>query len=1121
MNMPQIDKNQALLHLSLLGFQGLQKIFIRAFLPSAGASDGGRKADSLKIEQAVAWNKEGRGIYLVVNGGGHKDADVTSGRAIFYEHDNIPKSEQIKLWQTLGLPEPTFQVDTGGKSIHSYWVFSEPIEIEKWRLLQRDLLDFADADRSIKNPSRVMRLSGFVHPQTKELSQIISNSGRRYTFESLREIVPTQSQEASLFKQTAQPEQMQNNNRQENINLPVAATVPLESCLAKSSRDLLNGVSEGGRNDAAAKLALDLIGTANYLNSIGQRFDGDPQNLLSEFGRRCNPPLPQKEVESVWKSVSRANPTPACKSDGVDSCVRGWYWNNYLKRDRNQPNNQNNDRSNSTTPKNNLSQHPTAQRLSEEELETELKKLIEDDPKKSAVSSRLSSLANRTERRDLSAIKEQYQALKLEQQNNDEKPQQIESLKEIAKLKTSTINPLDYLVGDNGKLARQLIETAEAMPTSASWLFTTLIAAAGSCIKADSKIMINPRSGYKQSAIFRTLIVANTGAKKTPAQNKILDPLMELEAEANTQYEQEKLQFDEELRQYESKGKKDRNNEPPPQAPVRKRFVLGDTTAEKLIKIHNENPNGFLVYRDEGSGFFTALNKYRGGNGDDTELDLSEFNGKQITVDRVSGSSFIKNPHICKVGSTQPKTFRLLMGKFDDSTGFWSRWLIDFSTGPLSKIDLDNDDETGLSESLTRLYRALANQESNVFGLSMPAKPIWQKYQHQLIDESVACNLEGLQAVYPKLETYFGRLCLWLHLVNAALANREPETQVSADTVQKAIALTEYYKNQWLIFHNLENPEVSSLTQNQLAIHNFAQRKGKPVTVRDIKSGIHCLKKISTPELIEFCELLSKTAGYGYWDGKAYSHIPKSVDVVDVLLMKHQHTQSHTQSIVDGVVDVVDDFFTNSKNSKNIPIVENGIFSDKGMYTENHQQHQQTHQHHTPQSLECVDVSSTKHQQHQQTTNISGIAETLVGKGVDAVDASVDDVDTLNETEIEITELIDDVIAEKDTDYAKDIQKVITSACDTGCANRKKIWNSLGLQKQAAFTELLNPKPSPVKIAKGVKVVYVGERPNCKAQYGGQVLIVEVINPIEGVTCKLPSGQLTTWLQVEELMVDG
>jgi hypothetical protein len=1125
-----VDKNQALLHLSLLGLQP-NETFVRAFLPNAG--DGGRKADSLKISQLAAWSQEERGIYLVVNGGGHRDSDIKYGRAIFYEHDNIPKAEQKILWQKLGLPEPTFQIDTGGKSIHSYWVFVTLIAIEKWRTLQRDLLEFADADRSIKNPSRVMRLAGFVHPKTQEMSQIISNSGKRYTFESLREIIPAPNEEAPLLNPTTPKVERSQANRYENITLPV----PLEDCLACNSRDLLeNGAGEGSRNDSAAKLARDLIGTASYLQSIGQDFSGDPQNLLGDFAQRCNPPLPQRELDLVWKSAQRSNPTPSCRPDDISNCIKAWYSKTSVKSDRNQTNYQ----TVGTTalkPQTNVLTHPTAQRLSEEELQNELKKLIEDDPKKSEVSRRLNSLANRTERRDLNAVKEQYQVLKQEDQAETEKPEQKQNLKEIARLRKSTLNPLDYLIGDNGKLARQLMETAEAMPTSASWLFTTLIAASASCIKAESKIMIHPKSGYKQSAIFRTLIIGNTGAKKTPAQGEILDPLMLLEIEAHKKYKEEKLQYDEELQQYEGKPKKDRTDEPP-RPPIEKRYILGDTTAEKLTKIHNENPDGFLIYRDEAAGFYKGLNKYRGGAGDDLELDLSEFNGKPLIVDRVSGSSFVANPHVCRTGSTQPKVFKDLMGSFDDAAGYWARWLIDMSPAPLSLIDLFDNSETGLAETLTQLYQALANQEANIYGLSMEAKPIWQEYQHELTRRQIETNLTGLQNVYPKLETYFGRLCLWLHLVNAALAGVKPEPQICADTVSRAIKLTNYYAHQWILFHTTQNPEVSSLTAQMLAIHEFAKRKGKPVTPRQLSSGVWEFKKskVSQVQVKEWCEVLGNTPGYGTWDGQNYFVNPAEEcggmrRKCGGLEMPVTHTvvESHKNA------EVAEDFSQVLKISNSTNHVSNGIL-EKDVYIENPPQPPHFSEVLNPQGFEAAEDSPQTSaflrippQENEKAISDNALmpSQTELGDGselnkmeVEAIklmegaiaqnDPGLQTPSELNETELGVITLIEEAIALGETENAKDIWNLLGKVCEKGSANRDKIWDALGTSKQKAFLTLL--------IVEGAKVQYIGDRPNCK-KYRGQVLIVETVTRYDGVTCRDSSGILTVWIPIEELVL--
>ncbi len=196
-----VDREQVIPHLKLLGYQPGDHLFLRFLLGKGDAgrtNDKGRKNQctfpDLPWQKIAAYQAEKRGVYFVVNGSGHKDADVQTGRAIFYEHDNLDKERSAALWQDLGLPEPTLQLDTGGKSIHSYWVFTEPCPVEDWKKLQSDLLEFAEADRTLKNPSRVMRLAGCLHPATCQQATIISDSGQRYTFEQLRKIVPSAQQ---------------------------------------------------------------------------------------------------------------------------------------------------------------------------------------------------------------------------------------------------------------------------------------------------------------------------------------------------------------------------------------------------------------------------------------------------------------------------------------------------------------------------------------------------------------------------------------------------------------------------------------------------------------------------------------------------------------------------------------------------------------------------------------------------------------------------------------------------------------------------------------------------------------------------------------------------------------
>ncbi len=199
LHFPTIERNQAQRQLQLLGYQQGDNVYLRFFYPSDDPrkdGDKGRKADRLRWEEVEEFQRQGRGAYFVINGGGHKNDDVTVGRALFIEHDHLEKEIQRQLWKTLELPEPTFQIDTGGKSIHSYWVFTEPILVQPWCELQKDLLELADADRSIKNPARVMRLAGAWHISIEQSgkpaynqTRMISDSGKTYTYEELRAIV--------------------------------------------------------------------------------------------------------------------------------------------------------------------------------------------------------------------------------------------------------------------------------------------------------------------------------------------------------------------------------------------------------------------------------------------------------------------------------------------------------------------------------------------------------------------------------------------------------------------------------------------------------------------------------------------------------------------------------------------------------------------------------------------------------------------------------------------------------------------------------------------------------------------------------------------------------------------
>lgn len=111
---------------------------------------------------------------------------------------------------------------------------------------------------------------------------------------------------------------------------PTSAVDPqtaLYRCLAIAHRALVDyGASEGSRNDDAAALARDLIGTARWLE--GKNIYPDPRALFDQFCSRCSPPLGSdnpKEPETVWRSAERDNPTPCLSEDKLENCLQAYF----------------------------------------------------------------------------------------------------------------------------------------------------------------------------------------------------------------------------------------------------------------------------------------------------------------------------------------------------------------------------------------------------------------------------------------------------------------------------------------------------------------------------------------------------------------------------------------------------------------------------------------------------------------------------------------------------------------------------------------------------------------------------------------------------------------------------
>lgn len=136
-------------------------------------------------------NAMNRGIFFVVNYGGQDDDSITRINAQFVEMDNDSFDEQQKKIDAFPLP-PSMIMKTQ-KSYHVYWFMDGSAKVERFRMIQTQLVKHFDGDPMCVNESRVMRLPGFMHCKKDtpvEVTCVSFHPERKYTQDQLSDVLP-------------------------------------------------------------------------------------------------------------------------------------------------------------------------------------------------------------------------------------------------------------------------------------------------------------------------------------------------------------------------------------------------------------------------------------------------------------------------------------------------------------------------------------------------------------------------------------------------------------------------------------------------------------------------------------------------------------------------------------------------------------------------------------------------------------------------------------------------------------------------------------------------------------------------------------------------------------------
>lgn len=779
---PPIDGRQADRFLELLVKQpGTARL--RAFphrLNPNFKTIGPRKGN-YDITEASRWQREGRGVYLVINDGGDSKASITRCLAFFIEWDHKPVEWQLTAWKELGLGEPTMIITTGGKSAHLYWVLDADVDPERWAPIQAALIDFCGADPQCKDASRVMRLPGasYIGPAgtATGVTEIVHESGKRYSLEEVQSwIIPDEF--AELDERPFDGMDLGDERR----DFPPRSMEQIREALTAIPAIL----PKSGQRETYRKLAWGLLGAVHEAGGA----DGDALALL----------------EGHSPAVTDAAEYLRTKPVGISANSFWWMARDAGWRPRDDRTRTQNTSAGSTEPGTSQQQQagpgPAPAKpplLTIAQVRERLTYLVEQGASRQDLEAERLELAAASDINP-AALRDLLRSIEQEQEASHLIAAEVRSLREATEQKAVAAGlTLGYLLPPS--LAQALQVRTRWLPADDVAALMTFLVTVSGVVKLGSEIVASEAADYRVPLNLYGALVARSGAKKSPLSKLLVDkPTRELRVDLARQHTRAMQAWTE-----ENRGVKPSERPDPPQAVY---LSVSDATAEALaqqLQIQELRGLGLLLHRDELAGLFGSLNQYRSGRGSDSEQLLEAYDGsgfRSLRVAATGGGRFYDRCHLSIWGTIQPAVLKALVAD-GDASGLWARFL--FIPLPEKVVQLADEESDAECWDAEQAAAALAQVCNYVYRLpitsltlSPDGRRAFMAYEARCQGDALAATIGAQGALFGKAPGKALRLAALLHLLHQAMPDGDHSDTIGGEAVRKACTLTDHL-NAWTL----------------------------------------------------------------------------------------------------------------------------------------------------------------------------------------------------------------------------------------------------------------------------------------------------------------------------------
>jgi hypothetical protein len=276
---------------------------------------------------------------------------------------------------------------------------------------------------------------------------------------------------------------------------------------------------------------------------------------------------------------------------------------------------------NGTTPSSNGNGNGKTAPTSPEDLNRAIEGLIHANTPQSQLEALLPQLAKQSDRTS-SDVWRLYRAKVAEIEQASSRSSRSRELSQTLLLARQELRLTDYL---DQRLAEPLETIAEGLGSNGAAMLTTLLPVAATLLKVGTRLELAAATRFYALPIIYTGVLAESGSAKSPTQKVILEPLFDMQSEAEDEYNNR-------LEDYEA-AKAAKSDDIPPKPKPREYYTI-DSTREAIATIQSQQPDrGFLGWFDELSALLEARTNIA------TVEAVTRVNSLRSRRDRVKGQS--------------------------------------------------------------------------------------------------------------------------------------------------------------------------------------------------------------------------------------------------------------------------------------------------------------------------------------------------------------------------------------------------------------------------------------------------------------------------------------------------